>query len=85
MMDEIEKHLAKIERNNQIFRIGVILSLCGLLLLSLGEMSLYNGASSVLRWTNEMAICIGGCAILFGLGLIILTTLGLERVYGIGE
>lgn len=84
-MDEIEKRLAEIEKNYRMFRIGMILSLCGLLLLLLGEISLYNGTLLVLRWTNEMALSIGGCMFIFGFGLIILTTLTFKKVYGIGD
>ena len=84
-MDEIEKRLAKMGRNNQMFRIGVILSLFGLLLLWLNEVSLYNGTILVLRWTSEMALCIGGFILLFGFSLVIITTLAFRKVYEIGE
>jgi len=84
-MDEIEERLAKIERNYRMFRIGMILSLCGLLLLLLGEISMYNGVLLVLQWTNEMALYVGGCMFLFGFGLIILTTLTFKEAYEIGE
>jgi len=84
-MSEIEERLTKIERNNLAFRIGAILSLFGLLLLVLDEMSLYNGTILVLQWTSEMALYIGGFTLLFGFGLVIIATLTFEKVYGIGE
>lgn len=84
-MDEIEKRLAKMGRNNQMFRIGVILSLFGLLLLWLDEISLYNGTMLVLQWTSKMALYVGGFILLFGFSLVIITTLAFRKVYEIGE
>ena len=61
-----EKQVKRIRKNHFVFRVGTLLAIFGLLIMNLGEMSIYSGSTllyyvpAIVPWYIGVSLCLVG-------------------------